>query len=247
MKHCRSTLLLCLLLLASGLSAKTGDGNNTSTPAPNWRTFNIGIKAGFNSSMFLVSRFKIQDVTIKNFQNNYKLGYYGSIFMRYNWRRNYFQPEISYNISKSEISFDKLGSHHPDIEPDYATLTSVIHSFDMPLLYGYHIVKQGPYGMALFGGPKIRYIWGKKNKITFVNFDLNNIQEELYPLNLSITVGVAVNISRIFFDFRYEQDVSNISRSVTYESNQSDGSAALGLIKLKRREQTISFSLGVLF
>ncbi len=247
MKHRRYTLLMCLLLLASSLLAKDGNGNSYSSPTPNWRTFNFGIKAGFNSSMFLVSRFKIQDVTIKNFQNNYKLGYYGSVFMRYNWHRNYLQPELSYSISKSEISFDKLGSQHPDIEPDYATITSVIHSFEIPLLYGYHIVKQGPYGMALFGGPKIRYLWDRKNKITFDNFDLKNIHEDLHPLNLSITVGIAVNISRIFFDFRYEQDVRNISRSVTYESNQPDGSSTISVIKLKRREQTLSFSLGMLF
>ena len=38
---------------------------------PNNSKFNIGVKAGFNASMFLVSDFKIQDVTIDEIQNNY--------------------------------------------------------------------------------------------------------------------------------------------------------------------------------
>ena len=247
MMHRKIIPFLMALLIATSVYAREDKNEIASSLTPNWRSFNIGVKAGFNSSMFVVSRFKIQDVTIHDFQNNYQLGYFGSVFMRFNWRRHFLQPEASYNISKSEISFDKLGTQHPDIEPDYASLRSTIHSFDIPLLYGYHIVKQGPYGMALFGGPKIRYIWSKRNRITFENFDLNNIQEELYPLNVSVTIGIAVNISRIFFDFRYEQDLRNISRHVTYESSNTDGSTAISLIKLHRREQTLSFSLGMLF
>ncbi len=99
--------------------------------------------------MFLVSDLKIKDVTIDEIQNNYKIGYFGALFMRLNMKRHFIQPEISYNISRCEISFDKLGSQHPDIEPDYASVSSTIHSIDFPLLYGYHVVKQGPYTMSL--------------------------------------------------------------------------------------------------
>lgn len=235
-----SIITLCLNSYGNGV-------NQQNEKSPNWHTFNIGVRAGFNSSMFLVSKFKIQDVTIEDFQNNYQLGYFGSLFMRFNMKRHYLQPEIAYNISKSEISFDKLGAQHPDIEPDYATLRSTIYSFDIPLLYGYHIVKNGPYGLALFAGPKFRYIWQKKNHITFDNFDLKDISEELYPINFSITVGVVINISRVFFDFRYEQNVHNISKSVTYESTTSDGGSKTNFIKLNRREQALSFSLGLFF
>ena len=243
----RIMLLITLLCFSHVLLMAKSDVNDDPVNSPNWRRINFGIKAGFNSSMFIVSKFKIRDVTIHDFQNNYQLGYLGSCFMRFNFKKNFIQPEISYNISKSEISFDKLGTQHPDIEPDYATLRSTVHSFDLPVLYGYNIVKSGPYGMSLFGGPKNRYLWSRKNKITFDNFDFNDLEEDLYPFNLSITVGIAVNISRIFFDFRYEQDLHNISKNVTYEANPNNGTGAVSYLKLKRREQTLSFSLGMLF
>lgn len=244
MKRSGLFLIFIITLFSESYSKNSISENEKS---PNWHTFNIGARAGFNSSMFLVSKFKIQDVTIEDFQNNYQLGYFASLFMRFNMKRHYLQPEIAYNISKSEISFDKLGAQHPDIEPDYATLRSTINSFDIPLLYGYHIVKNGPYGLALFGGPKFRYIWQKKNRITFDNFDLKDINEELYPINFSVTVGVAITISRVFFDFRYEQNIHNISKSVTYESTTPSGNSKTNFIKLNRREQALSFSLGLFF
>lgn len=214
---------------------------------PNTRKVNFGIKAGFNSSMFLVSDFKIKEVTIDEIKNNFQLGYFGAVFMRINIKRHFLQPEASYNISKCEISFDKLGSQHPDIEPDFASIISTIHSIDFPLLYGYNVVKEGPYGMSIFVGPKLRYIWGKQNNIEFENFDQKGIHERLYPFNISAVIGVAVNISRIFFDFRYEQGVHNISKSVTYDSVNSDGTTGVSNITLKRRDNVLSFSLGVIF
>ena len=204
----------------------------------------FGIKAGFNSSMFMVSELKIKDVTIDEVQNNYKIGYFGAIFMRFNIKKHFIQPEVSYNVSKCEITFDKLGSQHPAIEPDYASVQSVLHSVDFPILYGYNVVKKGPYGMSIFAGPKLRYLWGKHNEITFKNFDQKGIHERLYPFNVSAVIGVGVNISRIFFDFRYEQGIGNISKSIIYDNINSDGSTGVSNIIFRRRDSALSFSLG---
>ena len=177
-------------------------------------------------------------------QNNYKIGYFGALFMRINMKKHFIQPEVSYNVSKCEITFDKLGSQHPAIEPDYASVQSVLHSVDFPILYGYNVVKKGPYGMSIFAGPKLRYLWGKHNEITFKNFDQKGIHERLYPFNASAVIGVGVNISRIFFDFRYEQGIGNISKSIIYDNINSDGSTGVSNIIFRRRDSALSFSLG---
>ena len=109
--------------------------------------------------------------------------------MRFNIKKHFIQPEASYNVSKGEITFDKLGSQHPAIEPDYASVQSVLHSIDFPVLYGYNVVKKGPYGMSIFAGPKLRYLWGKQNEITFTNFDQKGIHEKLYPCLLYTSVS----------------------------------------------------------
>ena len=210
--------ILFLGSLAVACTVFGQDFNNSDrVDRPNTKKVNFGIKAGFNSSMFMVSEFKIKDVTIDEVQNNYKIGYFGALFMRINMKKHFIQPEVSYNV---------------------------LHSIDFPVLYGYNVVKSGPYGMAIFAGPKLRYLWGKKNDITFTNFDQKGIHEKLYPFNISAVVGVGVSISRIFFDFRYEQGIGNISKSIIYDNINSDGSTGVSNIIFRRRDSALSFSLG---
>ena len=135
---------------------------------------------------------------------------------------------------------------------EMASITSSIHSFEVPVIYGYNIIKEGPYSLAVFGGPKIRYIWDKKSKVTFENFDQQNIKEDLYPFNLSFTTGVAVTISRIFFDFRYDIGLHNISKRISYQAAIQEGDnneiiVPTDQIRFHRRDNVLSFSFGVFF
>ena len=93
-------------LLAIACTAVGQNYNAEKVDRPNTKKINIGIKAGFNSSMFMVSELKIKDVTIDEVQNNYKIGYFGALFMRINIKKHFIQPEVSYNVSKCEITFE---------------------------------------------------------------------------------------------------------------------------------------------
>ncbi len=208
---------------------------------------NIGIKGGFNSSMYFVDKFKIKDVTIDEIQNNYKVGYFGSVFMRINMKKHFIQPELGYNVSRSEIIFDKKGSHHPDITPDYAGINATIRTIEFPVLYGYNFIKSGPYEMYFFVGPKLKYVWKQKSKMNFSNLDEQGVEEELYPINISAMVGVGVRISRILFDFRYDAGLYNISKKVSYENINSEGVEEKSNIIFNRRNNIMSFSLGFIF
>lgn len=219
------------------------NGQESRIERINNKKVNFGFRAGFNSSMYLVSDFKIHEVTIDDIINTYKIGYFGSFFLRINFNKHYLQPEISYQVSRCEIAFDRLGSQLPPISPDNMVIKSKIHSFEFPMLYGYNIIKSGPYGLSVFGGPKVKYLMNSLNEIEFENFDQTNLQEKLYPITVSMTVGVAVNISNIFFDFRYEQGLSNISKSVTYDNMESRESR---YITFDRRDNVLSFSLGII-
>ena len=67
--------------MAIACTAFGKDRNADKVERPNTKKVNFGIKAGFNSSMFMVSELKIKDVTIDEVQNNYKIGYFGALFM----------------------------------------------------------------------------------------------------------------------------------------------------------------------
>ena len=71
------------------------------------RRVNFGIKGGFTSSLFLVSDLVLNGTVIDEVQNNYKIGYFGSFFMRINFKRHFLQPELSYTINRCNITFEK--------------------------------------------------------------------------------------------------------------------------------------------
>lgn len=214
---------------------------------------NFGIKGGFNSSLMIIRDLTVNGKSISDVQNEYKLGYFASLFMRINFNRHFLQPELSYNINRCEVYFTE-----PAAEGDLSQTTrqcaisSRISCIELPILYGYNFMKEGPYQMAAFGGPTFRYIWDKHSRNNFKNFHQTNIEEEIYPLNASFTLGVAVTISRVFFDFRYDIGLHNISKELSYEPATYDGdgqssSDKQNQLHFHRNYNTLSFSLGLYF
>ena len=211
------------------------------------KKINFGVKGGFNSSMMLISHLSVDGQNISNIQNEYKIGYFASLFMRINFDRHFLQPELSYNINRCEIQFLAPKTDDLIATPHQYAISSRISCFELPILYGYNFVKEGPYQMAVFGGPKIRYFWDNHSENQYYNFHQTSIKEEMYPLNLSLTMGVAVTISRIFFDFRYDIGLHNISKELTYSPNNLINVPDDKQIRFHRRYNTLSFSLGLYF
>lgn len=236
----KRALLLCLLLPLSLALYSQSALESVSKD----KKVNYGAKVGFTSTIYLSSTFQLENVRIKQIQNNYKVGYNASAFVRFNMGKHYIQPELTYNVNKCEVVFEKNGNKL-NTPADYASINSEIHSFELPILYGYNFIKKGIYGMSIFMGPKIRYLWESRSKFSYNNFNQTGIDEEFYPINLGLAGGVAVYIANIFFDFRYEQIVHNISRKVNHGGSQAG--ADPGTLKMHRRDNTLSFSLGVIF
>lgn len=216
-------------------------------------TVNYGIKGGFTASLFLIPHFKVNGASVDEVQNNYKIGYFGAAFMRINFGRHFLQPEISYNVNRCDITFDKPQPEGaPDNwTPEQASITSSLHSIDIPVIYGYNFIKSGPYSLGIFAGPKIRCLLTGQSEVTFNNFDQDNIRETLRRFNLSATLGVAVTISKVFFDFRYDIGLHNISKRIAYVIPADDGTlqtqeAGKGM-HFHRRDNVLSFSLGMFF
>lgn len=211
-------------------------------------TTNWGVKAGFTAAISLLQDFTIGGIPVEQVQNDYKVGYFASVFMRINFARHFLQPEVSYNVNQCGVTFNK--PHSQDMLPGsqsagISSIESKVHSIDIPVIYGYNFIKTGPYAMSIFGGPKIRYIWRHKSEVIFQNFDAEGLHESFRPVNLSFTLGVAVAISRIFFDFRYDIGIQNISKGVT-SLPSSDGTEDY-TVSYKRRDNVLSFSLGLFF
>ena len=239
----KALILLCILSVF-GFSGKAQAASRNSG---NDSKVNVGIKAGFNSSMPIIDRFSLGGTNLENIQNNYKVGYLGAFFCRFNLKKHHFlQTELSYNISKGSISIPNTEENIALLQ-DNALVKTDIHSIDVPLLYGYKFIDKYPYGMAFFAGPKVAYIWKKHSESEYSGFYQQDIHEKIKPFNFSGVVGLSVNISNIFFDFRYEVGLHNMVRSVTFDKSQTEMPYDTQEISLKRRRNVLSFSVGVIF
>ena len=180
------------------------------------RPENFGFKGGFTSSWFLVSDLNVNGVSIKEVQNNYKIGYFGSVFMRINFERHFLQPEVSYNVNRCNITFRKPLEDDAPIGtiPAEASITSSIHSIDVPVIYGYNFIKEGPYSLAVFGGPKIRYIINKQSDIDFENREC-------------VVFGKGDKERKVYFDARAKIHLQN------YLHGRTDEDPALFVTLLK--------------
>lgn len=207
----------------------------------------IGIKAGFNSTMMFTDELYYGEQEITDIQNNYKVGYISTLFVRIPVKNKHFlQPEVSYAISQGSISMSNLRENATILE-DNALIKTKISSLEIPLLYGYKFIDSYPYGMSFFLGPKVAWTIKKQSSSEYSGFYQKGIKEYIRPLNYSAIIGLGVNISNIFFDFRYEIGCNNITKSVTYDKELTIEPYNEKELILKRRKNILSFSVGAIF
>lgn len=207
----------------------------------------IGIKGGFNSTMMFTDKLSYGEQDITDLQNNYKVGYVATMFVRIPVKKQHFlQPEVSYAISQGSISMSNLRENATILESN-ALIRTKISSLEVPLLYGYKFIDSYPYGMSFFLGPKIAWTIKRQSYSEYSGFYQRNITENIRPLNYSAVLGIGVNISNVFFDFRYEIGCNNITKSVSYDKEMTVEPYNEKEIILKRRKNILSFSVGAIF
>lgn len=227
--------VFCCLLAASLAFAEARDNQR----------FNFGAKMGFSSTICYVEQLQIagQPVTTFDAQSEVSTNY--TAFGRFNIKRHYIQPEISYARCRYSVVFDAREWNETapaDAKNSISTLMSFV---EVPLLYGYHLSQDGPYGFSIFGGPKLSMLVPSQSRHTFDGFDYRSIDETVRPLQVGGVVGIGTNISCVFFDFRYEFGLHNISQGFTTldgDCNHSEDD-----IRFDRRRNALSFSIGLLF
>ena len=99
--------------------------------------------------------------------------------------------------------------------------------------------------MSFFVGPKAKIILTNASKHRFENFDYASIDESIKPVNLSMMVGLGINIGPTFFDFSFEIGLNNISNY--FETKNSDGIVSKNDLIFDRRKNGLIFSIGFMF
>lgn len=236
----KAFLLACVLFLhAPLLEAQEKDPSSVRVQA--------GFNVGFNSSLLIISDVASSFQSIADYQNAYRIGYFGSFFLRISARNLFFQPELSLGRTQCASVIYLPSDREQTTLGTPSDLECSLFSLDLPFLVGYNVIRSGSCTMGLMMGPRLRGILDADSRLTNRERILEEyeIDESIHRLNLGLTLGLSVTIDRVYFDFRYDVGLHDINRLATAYPVSPD--SGLPSVRYHRRQNVLSFSVGAIF
>jgi hypothetical protein len=164
--------------------------------------FNLGIRAGYNSSLSVNNISSVFDGTynLNSVQNELWNNFQAGIFARVFMKKLYFEPALMYSLEKKELNFK-------DVATGNVTFDSIadIKTVDIPLIFGLKLLDLKLANLRVFAGPKLRFNAGSTPTITNEDgqFDMQNLTAQVKKANLGLEIGAGVDVLMFALDFRY--------------------------------------------
>ncbi|MCC8145836.1 MAG: PorT family protein [Bacteroidales bacterium] len=225
----------CILLIV-GLLALSHPGYGQRVPRSQ-KPLNVGFKVGLNAISSTGFDVYSEGELVNGSQTN-KTGYNANAFFRINLDHFFMQPEFEWHLYKQDFSFsiptgeDNAGSIPYDISQDLQT-------FNINILVGYSIIKNGPYVFNAYAGPSFKYNYYSKLDISDKVFRNTDAKYKSYGI-----LGLSFSISKFFVDMRYEISIVNTDIDFSDYTNIPE---RLQNVCFKKNENILSFSCGMFF
>ena len=211
--------------------------NNVRAQQPHGK--NWGVRVGLNAVSITSYKAYLANELLTNSSYTNRNGYLLAGFARFNLSRMFLQPEVAWNEYRRACSFslpnEDTNSYYSPIDLDVDS-----KAINTGLLVGYNIVHNYPFlfgfyiGSSFIGTYQTDFSMG--NEKWFHNND--------WSLNYSGIMGFSINISRIYFDLRYEMSLPDADLGLKdipgFPNNYNN-------VRIKKTEAFLSFSFGVMF
>lgn len=208
------------------------------------KRFNFGISVSANAPFVHDRALFVNDVEANKPDNETKMAGSVSLFGRVNMKRHFLQLEAGSSVIRDVVSIDLKNFGYATHQVINSKNTAI--TFDLPLLYGYNIVKKEKYELSVFGGPKMRYTCYNKENIINPQGITFNISEDINPFTACCIIGIGAKMSRLFIDFRYEFAITTHNKPGTYSLYNDGKRISEGTFYAERGINLLSFSLGVI-
>jgi hypothetical protein len=201
---------------------------------------NWGVKLGLNALSTTSYETFYNGKVIPNDSYTNKNGYLVSGFMRFNIRRIFLQPEISWNYYRMGISFSLPAENEENtyMPPTYMDINS--KAIRGNFLTGYNIVNNGPFIFGAFIGSGFAGIYDTQYA-TRVDEDYSNKDIRIKYVGFG---GFSISISNIYFDMRYE--INQFNSNLNFNDISGFPERYRG-VELKKNENILNFSFGLIF
>jgi len=200
---------------------------------------NWGVRLGLNAISIRSYEAFQADELLPNLSYTNKNGYLINAFARFNMNRLFMQPELGWNMYHRSCAFS---IPIPNSNSYYSPVDLKIDSkaINANYLLGYNIVSDYPFLFGVFVGSSFTGTYH-----TNYSLESNNPYTKTgLQLNFSGIIGLSINISRIYFDLRYESSLPNANLKLKTIPDFPDDYQN---VKIKKTEAILSFSCGVMF
>lgn len=181
---------LIVLLCSSAISIQAQDSSPVS----------FGIKAGMNYSTLIRNS--------RDFSAQYRLGYVGGPFARFNISNFYIQPEVLFSSKNTFIRTTASTNVNNPGDPVNVNTTVQVNSIDVPLKLGVKIVNTDQVSVRLLGGPVASIVLGTKGLEGIVGSEMP-VRDAYKKSVWGYQVGAGVDVGVITFDALYEGGLSH--------------------------------------
>ncbi len=228
-------LTAILLLLPAMVAAKEQSGILS-------HRINYGLKVGCASTTLIMRDIRIGDFSTDEYSPNSETGFIVSAFGKVNLGRCYLQTGLSFYSCYSSVDFQYKA---PESETETEQTFSIQGKYlQVPLLFGFNLVKEDPYSLSLFAGPKLTLPLSNTFSSEYSGFRGAVIDETIYPVTLKITLGMCCSIKNVLMDFGYDIELRPQSDGVLTESTFR---GVPGPVVMRRSTGVLYFSLGFIF
>lgn len=232
----RLTILTVLMLL---LPATVAAGEQSGILS---HRINYGIKVGCASTTLIMRDIRIGDFSTGEYSPNSETGFIVSAFGKVNMGRCYLQTGLSFYSCYSSVDFlYKAPESGTETEQTFSIRGKYLQ---VPLLFGFNLVKEDPYSLSFFAGPKLTLPISDTFSSEYSGFGGAVIDETIYPVTPKITLGMCCSIKNVLMDFGYDFEIRPQSDGVLTE-NAFRG--VPGPVVMKRSTGVLYFSLGFIF
>lgn len=185
-------------------------------------TFDLGVKAGINSSKITTDNFSVSNYTYSDFKSDAKSGYNLGAFARIGGKKIYLQPELLYCVKNSESTSGTT------------TQTVKLKTIQIPVLLGFKLIDLKLASIRAFTGPAMSFVMsGSSVESNLPNIDPKNFKNNIWDWQL----GAGVDVGPLTFDVRYGWGLTKVS----------DGNSNVNSIGFVNKGNTLTFSLGFKF
>ena len=210
--------------------------NNAQTlfPKLNW-----GIRLGLNAVSITDYKAYQADELLNNCSYTDKNGYLLTGFIRFNLNRIFLQPELAWNVYRRTCSFS-LPIENSDNYYYPTNLDIASKTVNTDFLLGYNIIRDSPFLLGVFVGTSLIGTY----RTDFSMESAKSFPKTGLAMNYSGILGFSINISRIYFDLRYEMSLPDTNLKLRDISDIMD---IYQNVKIKQSEAILSFSFGIMF